>query len=1307
MAVNRKFSGLVGIDGTPQFRVDIRAFEKRLQNQSKPRNGRGTGRWSKSRAFRPGGSLVMTGNTQLAGFPLPDTWRDQTGTITLQYTTGTTSVLSVRVDQVTFSLDKEGQDLWKVSLVCEILASPSLSGWGGTQPSATSPTASNLEVYDGLSKTHDPKNLQTSATRMFDVWPMGDTDAAERQAIADVIGAASAPFPNAKVKYAQLLPSRDSDAGTVTVQYNLTDSEEDVVNPQTSTTVDPNKLESTATAAGVFSSPVSPGGDFVEQTTTTQEIHDNATQTNKQYGLLDTKQKREFPQTVTGNDPYDLEDNATICNVHNSSTIPADPVAPLGQLTERETTQINRYRWQTVWKYSNLNSEQKIEFPAAEVSTDPSALQDTDRQSDVTDSSTAPSTPATRVSGLVLRKITSRRVGGTPEKWLHVWEFGRTTTAEDITFPGTVSETDYSNLEDRATITLINASSTAPGTPAAPLGQIVRVTSEQLTDAGKWKHTFLYENNSTSQNRTFPKSPIETDPKSLNDEEAISGITSGAYVSSSPPSPTLSGVKHRRTVAVRVGGTPEQWQYTYYFARKNTEDDVEMDGSEYTVDQSGNVVSGSAKVTVVESDGTPDGGVTVSGFVLRDVEKKQLHDSKWAITYVFGQTTHEDDIELPGTIATDDPSNLVDEATVTVVNSSSTYPIGLDTPPSGLKLRGVRSVQITNGGKWVHKGEYGRRNTEDDEEMGGTAYDVDESALQDKASVTVVEADGTPDGGVTVSGLVLRNTTKKQLHDSKWAITYHFDKTTSEEDVTYPGSISVDDSSNLIDEATVTLVNSSSSYPVALDTPPSGLVLRTVRSQRLTDAGKWKHTGEYGRRTVQQDHEYLKSESTAESGKLEQKEIVVRVQSSATPDSTALNPDSTNLSLGWSVSHRETAGLWVHAFHFTPLTPTEEMTARFERYETDPVLLNNENTRVLFNTTSTPDAAPSVSGQVHYKTTVTRVGKAKYRYVYEFRYRTSADELEAQHTETTTDVSGLESTAVTADVWLVSDGAPVTPTLASFVLRNKRDIELPNPLYRLRIYRWGLTTPQQDIEYPGSKVRFNQLSPLGYHVTQVKDSATSVVTLGNTLLDTAKTDPTIYNFDLERLNGSKYRETIEYRGTTLEFEGRCIAGRRLFDHYFDGTSVKVWVSDIVQQADQWLVLIEPQELSYGELIFSLRRRLSANGVPMHFDKIFPNFTNPIGFTRNADWFVGLDPLYVSYEGNSANSSFAITNPHVCDIGYQFRLSTRGHYWSRGVKTGWLRTTTDCSGLSVGWRAISFFGWTGGGYATANYDDFLA
>jgi hypothetical protein len=546
------------------------------------------------------------------------------------------------------------------------------------------------------------------------------------------------------------------------------------------------------------------------------------------FGVRTTKEEIEFPGTITRDDASDLIDEKTITEVQGAVS-PSNPATPTGyKLVDiRTEQQTDGGQYAHTWTYKRRTNQEAVEFDGSDLTDDPSDIADTQTIVLVQATSVVTATPPATPSGLVVRRSSSKQIhdASSGAKWRNTYEFARTTTAEDITFPGTVTTDDQSDLEDVRTITLITGSS-SPSNPGTPSGMVWRkVDSEQLTDAGKWKHRYLYTRTTAEEDITFPGTVTSDDQSDLVDERTI---------------------------------------------------------------------------TLVTSSGTPSNPGTPSGLVWRRVDSEQLTDAgKWKHRYLYTRKTTEEDITFPGTITEDDQSDLVDEKTITVVTGSAS-PSNPGTP-SGYKYRKVVSEQLTDAGKWKHRHEYARRTTQEDVEMPGTDYGTDPSALADEQVITLVKSSSTADPPATPSGYVLRITNIKQIHGA-------------------------------------------------------------------TTGEKWEQRFTYARRTHEQDITF-DSMYVLETGNIDRETVVIVVTGSATPDSTGLNPDATNLSLYDSSSHQATnAGKWVHRFRFKVLTATEAMTAQYERDDVDPANLEDENTRVLYNTTSTPDAAPSVSGKTHNKT---------------------------------------------------------------------------------------------------------------------------------------------------------------------------------------------------------------------------------------------------------------------------------------------------------------------------------------------------
>jgi hypothetical protein len=117
----------------------------------------------------------------------------------------------------------------------------------------------------------------------------------------------------------------------------------------------------------------------------------------------------------------------------------------------------------------------------------------------------------------VWRKVSSEQLTDAG-KWKHRYLYTRKTAQEEIEFPGTVTDDDASNISDEASITLVQGSSTpsAPGTPSGL--QLVDTISEQLTDAGKWKHRFEYKRLTNRDKLVLPHTMDYVDPSALKSE---------------------------------------------------------------------------------------------------------------------------------------------------------------------------------------------------------------------------------------------------------------------------------------------------------------------------------------------------------------------------------------------------------------------------------------------------------------------------------------------------------------------------------------------------------------------------------------------------------------------------------------------------------------------------------------------------------------------------------------------------------------------------------------------------------------------
>lgn len=300
---NEGVTGLVDFpsqSGT-KFEVTVTKYKTRLDGASRDRRGRGGGVFGGIRWMFSSGSVVLTAKMRGDGWPAPDSWKGQTGTITVQVDTGKTIAYPVLVVEAGLDFDADKDDFPKLHLACRLTGAPTYAGWTGTQPAATDQSEADQIQWERSVKTVDPNGLQSSATRHIDIWgTLTDTDAAEQTKLLAVIAAASVPVTtphNFKLRTSSFV--RDAlDGGTITEVWGLTTTVEDVVNSATGRTDDPSDLQDTETTAAFNGTPgAGTISGLVSRGITYKEYNDSNTLQVKHWGRRTTEQDITFPGT--------------------------------------------------------------------------------------------------------------------------------------------------------------------------------------------------------------------------------------------------------------------------------------------------------------------------------------------------------------------------------------------------------------------------------------------------------------------------------------------------------------------------------------------------------------------------------------------------------------------------------------------------------------------------------------------------------------------------------------------------------------------------------------------------------------------------------------------------------------------------------------------------------------------------------------------------------------------------------------------------------------------------------------------------
>lgn len=456
---------------------------------------------------------------------------------------------------------------------------------------------------------------------------------------------------------------------------------------------------------------------------------------------------------------------------------------------------------------------------------------------------------------------------------------------------------------------------------------------------------------------------------------------------------------------------------------------------------------------------TPSGDV----FVLRSTSQEKLNDGKTLHTSTFGLRSTAEDITRPGSRNNTDPYDLTSTGVQTqVYDPSGSVPN--PTVPSGLQTVST-TFTTDNANRSIVIREFAKDSSKQKAEQAESYTFTDPSNLTSRQRVSAY--DGTPS---LSAGFVSRGTTVKNLTHDHTLTTTDGGLRSTKADEEMPGTEINTDPNSLTSSAVQTIVYADGNEPddATIALPTDTEIIDSIVQQ--LNNGEYKKVFRYGIRNAKHEIEWLQSRRQIDTGNLDVFCVVVEVTSSATPDPSGDNPDSTNLSYHHSESHRISATQYVHLHEFRTFTPTEAVEEEGNLTVDDPIsFMVGDNHARQVTSSSTPPSTPVIASRVCVRRTTRRIGKVKYQHDWFYDLRSNADRLEAEKTRTIVDLSGLESEAVTADVYTGS--APSDPTLSDFVLISHADLTTQSPDYTLRVYQWGLLTNAQKITMPRTFIK--------------------------------------------------------------------------------------------------------------------------------------------------------------------------------------------------------------------------------------------
>lgn len=284
------------------FHVQAYFWQARSQNALKERFGRETSGSLSFRFMRPGGYITVRGDIPATKAVEPDSWVGQISNIVYTEALNKTITFSVVVESFEFDNSQPDSELKSFTATCKLTAKPTYSGYGSATASGTV-TKSDVTLYGG-DIVIDPAAvvLAGEATVIIDWWTLSaDTDAATVTRLTDAMTAATAP--NSLKKRPSSINQDAPDGGIITLRFGLNDTNDDVLNPQTVRTEDPNALASAEKTTALNTTPGSGTiAGLVSRGITYIKLNDGAVQQVKEWGVRSTVEDIAFPGSPTSSD---------------------------------------------------------------------------------------------------------------------------------------------------------------------------------------------------------------------------------------------------------------------------------------------------------------------------------------------------------------------------------------------------------------------------------------------------------------------------------------------------------------------------------------------------------------------------------------------------------------------------------------------------------------------------------------------------------------------------------------------------------------------------------------------------------------------------------------------------------------------------------------------------------------------------------------------------------------------------------------------------------------------------------------------
>lgn len=401
------------------------------------------------------------------------------------------------------------------------------------------------------------------------------------------------------------------------------------------------------------------------------------------WGLVDSADAIQNPETKTVTDPLGLESSATRASVYTTGSPPSNPTVSGVTLRTYEDIKLNDTKSERVYAFGERTTKEDVEFPGSRINIDPADLSTNGEQTTVHNTGSTPADPAPPTHTKIVSHWTVALTSAGTPKSSTTWRFEPQTSQDKIQQDESYIATDPLGLKSEAKQTLVDA------TPDPPDGFVTRVTTTR--DLSDWHSATSIEAGlrTTQEDIEFPETRTDTDPTDLTTTGQKVTVHSTASPPADPSPPTHTKIISKWTIQLTSAGTPKSYT-AWRFAQQTPKDKIQQDETFTTTDASG--LTSTAKATLV--DATPS---APAGFVARTTTTRSLNDWHTASSIECGLRTTIEDKEFPDTYTNVDPEGIDTEGRKLTVHNTSSPPSD-PTPPSGTKIVRKTTYQYTSAG---------------------------------------------------------------------------------------------------------------------------------------------------------------------------------------------------------------------------------------------------------------------------------------------------------------------------------------------------------------------------------------------------------------------------------------------------------------------------------------------------------------------------------------------------------------------------------------------------------------------------------